>query len=144
MSRHRWTVALPDGTFDAGVEALRTWSVHRRAGLSVATDGPFAVGTNIAVSAPLPAAFVDATCRIVAVIDEPDRFGFAYGTLPVHPECGEEAFLVVAGQGAVRFEVQAVSKPRHPLARLVPPVATRLQDVAVRRYLAAMTALVAP
>ena len=32
--------------------------------------------------------------RVVFVIDEPGRFGFAYGTLPRHVESGEERFLV--------------------------------------------------
>jgi uncharacterized protein (UPF0548 family) len=39
---------------------------------------------------------------------------------------------------ATRFDVQAVSRPVEPLARLFSPVAHRLQDSAVRRYLAAM------
>jgi uncharacterized protein (UPF0548 family) len=29
-------------------------------------------------------------CRVVYVLDEPERRGFAYGTLPGHPESGEE------------------------------------------------------
>eukprot|EP00913_Durusdinium_trenchii_P005672 g5290.t1 len=33
-------------------------------------------------------------CRIVEVVDEADRRGFAYGTLPAHGETGEECFLV--------------------------------------------------
>ena len=32
--------------------------------------------------------------RVVYVVDEPARRGFAYGTLHGHPESGEEAFLV--------------------------------------------------
>jgi uncharacterized protein (UPF0548 family) len=36
-------------------------------------------------------------CRIVYCSDEPNRFGFAYGTLLGHPERGEEAFHVVRG-----------------------------------------------
>ena len=102
------------------------------------------MGTNIAFGAPLPVGFVDGTCRIVAVVDEPDRCGFAYGTLPTHPEEGEEAFLVVRyDNGAVRFDVEGVSRPRMPLARLVSPLADRLQDAAVHRYLAAMQRAVA-
>jgi uncharacterized protein (UPF0548 family) len=121
------------------MEALRTWAVHRGAGLALAADGPIAVGTNVAFSAPLPIGFVDGTCRIVGVVEEPDRFGFAYGTLSIHPEQGEESFLVVRdGNGEVRFDVEGVSRPTHPLARLLPPVADRLQDAAVRRYLSAM------
>ena len=37
---------------------------------------------------------VRAPCRVVYVVDEPDRRGFAYGTLPGHAESGEELFLV--------------------------------------------------
>ena len=106
---------------------------------TIAADGPVAAGTNVAFSAPLPLGFVDGTCRIVAVVDEPDRFGFAYGTLSVHPERGEESFLVAReDHGAVRFDVEGVSRPVDPLARALPLVADRLQDRAVHRYLAAM------
>src|SRR5207253_2806761 len=33
-------------------------------------------------------------CRIVYVVNEPRKFGFAYGTLPEHVESGEERFTV--------------------------------------------------
>ena len=140
LHRRRWTTALPGAdAFDRGADALRTWAVQRGSGLAVAADGPIAVGTNVALGVPLPVGFVDATCRIVAVVDEPNRYGFAYGTLSVHPARGEEAFVVVRDDdGAVRFDVDAVSSPRQVLARLLPPVADRLQDAAVRRYLSAM------
>ena len=140
LHRRRWTTALPGvSAFDRGADALRAWAVQRGSGLVVAADGPIAVGTNVALGVPLPVGFVDATCRIVAVVDEPNRYGFAYGTLSVHPARGEEAFVIVRdGDGGVRFDVDAVSSPRQVLARLVPPVANRLQDAAVRRYLSAM------
>jgi uncharacterized protein (UPF0548 family) len=144
LQRHHWTTALhgPD-SFGPAAQAIRTWAMHRGSGLEVAADGPIAVDTNVAISAPLPIGFVDVTCRIVAVVDEPDRYGFAYGTLSVHPEQGEEAFLVVRdGDGTVHFDVDAVSRPIQRLARLVPAVANRLQDTAVRRYLTTMKHLV--
>jgi uncharacterized protein (UPF0548 family) len=145
LHRGRWETALPgDEAFERGRAALHEWAVHRGSGISVVPGGPLAVGTNVAMAAPLPLGFIDATCRIVHVIDEPDRFGFAYGTLPVHPETGEEAFIVSrAADGAVSFTVAAASKPVHPLARLVPPIAGRMQDAACRRYLAAMRAATA-
>ncbi|MCC7244069.1 MAG: YndJ family transporter [Saprospiraceae bacterium] len=66
-------------------------------------------------------------CRIVYVIDETDRFGFAYGTLPSHIEYGEELFAVEIDQnGDVWYELKAFSRPRlwaiksgYPLARLL-------------------------
>ncbi len=113
--------------------------MHRDAGLVLDADGPLASGTNLAFSAPLPLGFVDATCRIVAVVDEPDRFGFAYGTLSVHPEQGEESFLVVRDEtGNVRLDVEGVSRPERAFIRALSPIANRLQDDAVRRYLSAM------
>ncbi|MEA2787008.1 MAG: hypothetical protein QOF71_3112 [Candidatus Eremiobacteraeota bacterium] len=116
--------------------------MHRGAGLRIAADGPIAVGTNVAFSAPLPIGFVDGTCRIVVVVDEPNRFGFAYGTLSVHPERGEEAFVVSKDDhGRVRLDIDGVSRPVQPLARLVPQFADHLQDRAVRRYLAAMRSI---
>lgn len=140
LHRSRWEAVLEgDHSFERGSEAIRTWAVHRGAGLSVVSDGVLAVGTNVAMAAPLPVGFVEVTCRVVAVVDGPDEFGFAYGTLSVHPERGEESFMLRrSADGTVRFVVAATSQPAHPLARLAPPIANRLQDQASRRYLAAM------
>jgi uncharacterized protein (UPF0548 family) len=139
LKRRRWSTPLPEGTFEGACAAIRSWAVHRGAGLAIAADGPITVGTNVAFCAPLPLGFVQGTCRIVAVVDEPDRFGFAYGTLSVHPEQGEESFLVVRdADGQLHFEVEGVSRPAQFLTRLISPVADRLQDTAVRRYLAEM------
>ena len=139
LARRRWTTSLPPDALARASDAIDGWAAHRGAGLEVATDGPIAAGTNVALAAPMPVGFVDATCRIVTIVDEADRYGFAYGTLPVHPEQGEESFLVARlGDGTVRFTVEAVSRPVHPLARLVPPLASRLQDATCKRYLAAM------
>ncbi len=140
LKRRHWTETLEGPrAFERGAEALRVWAVHRATGLELAADGPIAIGTNVAFSAPLPIGFVDGTCRIVAVVEAADRFGFAYGSLSVHPERGEESFVVAREpEGGARFDVVGISRPSQLLARLVPPVANRLQDTAVRRYLLAM------
>ena len=84
-----------------------------------------------------------AACRIVAVVDEPDRYGFAYGTLPAHPEEGEELFLVTrADDGTVRFEITVFSRPHDLLTRLGGPIARRVQQHASRRYLEGMLTFV--
>jgi uncharacterized protein (UPF0548 family) len=139
LERRRWqtTLAEPVG-FERAVAAVRDWKIHRGAGISVVADGPLVVGTNVAMSAPLPIGYVDAACRIVAVVEEPDRFGFAYGTLPVHPEQGEESFLL--HRDPPTFTVEAVSRPAGRFARAVPLVPHRLQAAAARRYLTAMLA----
>lgn len=131
--------------FEAAVGALRSWQVQRGAGLAVCADGPPRVGANVAMVAPLPVGIIDVVCRVVAVEDEPDRFGFTYGTLSNHPERGEERFTVVRhADGEVMFEIVAASQPRHLLARACSPIARRLQRAATERYLDAMTAAVGP
>ena len=86
-----------------------------------------------------------APCRVLWVIDEPDRAGFAYGTLPGHPESGIEQFTVTrTDTGVVRFHLDAVSKPATWYARLGAPVSRLVQEVVTRRYLRALSTRAAP
>jgi uncharacterized protein (UPF0548 family) len=132
--------------FAAAVDGIRRWQLHRRQGYRVAPDDPpVEVGTAVAVDVPLVAVHVIATCRIAWVVDEPDRFGFGYGTLPIHPESGEEAFLVERDDrhdaaGAVRLAIAAFSRPRQSLVRLAGPMARRQQARATQGYLDALAA----
>ncbi len=67
------------------------WGMLRGAGVRVeATTDVAAVGSEVIVHLGP----VRVPCRVVYVVDEPDRRGFAYGTLPGHAESGEELFLV--------------------------------------------------
>lgn len=66
--------------------------------------------------------------RIAYVIDEPRRFGFAYGTLPGHVEAGEERFLVEwLPDDRVWYDLRAFSRPRFWVVRAGKPVARILQ-----------------
>jgi uncharacterized protein (UPF0548 family) len=73
-------------------------------------------------------------CRIIYVIDEQDResrrFGFGYGTLPVHSEQGEERFLLRwdAKSDQVIYEITAFSRPNNLLVCLGWPLAVRIQN----------------
>jgi uncharacterized protein (UPF0548 family) len=124
---------------------IDSWQAAAAAGITIEPpDAPIAVGTTVAIITRLGSAHVVAACRIVAVVDEPDRYGFAYGTLPAHPEAGEELFLVTRDEhGTVRFEITAFSRPHDRLTRLGGPVARRAQQRATRRYLEGMRAFVA-
>lgn len=130
-----------DDVWRAACEGVRTWTLHRGSGLRVApADPPIAVGTevvtDIAVAGPV---HVVAACRIVEVVDEPDRFGFAYGTLRTHPEQGEEAFVVQRDHdGVVRGIVTAFSRGNGRLMRLAAPIARRRQAAATLGYLDAL------
>jgi uncharacterized protein (UPF0548 family) len=73
--------------------------------------------------------------RVVYVVDEPGRRGFAYGTLPGHPERGEEAFVVERmADGSVWLVIRAFSRPAGPLIWLGYPIARLLQSVYTARY----------
>lgn len=79
---------------------------------------------------------VSAPCRVVYVVDEPHRRGFAYGTLKGHPESGEEAFLVEQREdGTVWFVVRAFSRPSNAFYRLGYPVLRTMQKRFTKRYL---------
>ena len=72
---------------------------------------------------------IGAPCRVSSVLDEERRWGFAYVTLPGHPEQGEELFTVdLDHRGVVRFVVAATSRPAGPLERLGAPIARRVQS----------------
>jgi uncharacterized protein (UPF0548 family) len=66
-------------------------------------------------------------------------WGFAYGTLPGHPEQGEEAFVVsLDPEGSVRFEIRAFSRPASRLVELSGPIGRSVQRRATEGYLASL------
>jgi len=121
-------------------DGIDTWRAPAAAGIRIEPrDAPVTVGTTVAIVTRLGPLTVLAACRIVAVVDEPDRYGFAYGTLPAHPEEGEELFLVTrGGDDTVRFEITAFSRPHDLLTRLGGPVTRRVQHRTTKRYLEGM------
>jgi uncharacterized protein (UPF0548 family) len=134
---HLDRVSTEVASFDRAVAALRDWRAHRAASARVApADAPIVVGQDVVVAMPLPLMTAIAPCRIVWVVDEPDAFGFAYGTLRGHPEEGEESFVVRGGPGGARFEVTALSRPATLSSRLGAPVARRVQVRVTKLYLA--------
>ena len=93
------------------------------------------VATVVTMTLPVLGIHVHADCRIVAVVDEPDAFGFAYGTLTSHPETGEESFVIRrAADGGVSFSVTAFSRPGHLVPWCGLPVVRALQHQAARRF----------
>lgn len=77
----------------------------------------------------------DAPCRVIYVIDERDRRGFAYGTLDGHPETGEAAFIVDrTDDGSVWLTIRSFSRPGTLLTWLGYPVARLMQSRVNERY----------
>jgi uncharacterized protein (UPF0548 family) len=85
-----------------------------------------------------PLAF-HAPCVVVWVERTANHCGFAYGTLPGHPESGEERFeLHLMASGEVMFRIVAFSAPARWFTRLGGPVARLVQARMTRRYLDAI------
>ena len=142
-SREEWSCPLPGG-FEAAVTALRSWAGHRHAGIRIDPLPPIEVGQTMVLVFPLGPLTLTAANRIIEVIDETDRYGFTYATLPHHPEDGEESFIIErTNDGAIRFTIAAVSRPASIASRLNRPVARYLQSRTARRYLAGVTDAVA-
>ena len=127
--------------------AVLDWAVQRRSGVAVrGADGrdapPVAEGQEARVVIPLLRAGAvrlegAAPVRVVHVLQGTDTVGFAYGTLPGHPEIGEESFVVARAGDRVRFELRALSRPAFPYA-LLPPVGRAFQRRFTARYLGAL------
>lgn len=115
------------------------WDMHRRAGLAVKTALEHVeLGADVEVGLRLGPLSFKAPCRVVRMVDEPGARGFAYGTLPGHPESGEEAFVVRLGDDdVVRMEITAFSKQARWFARLGAPLARQVQSRITTRYLSA-------
>jgi uncharacterized protein (UPF0548 family) len=142
----RWDADLgryDEAEFTRLADAIGNWQVQLGAGMTVYPAEPARPGLTFALALPLPAGWATAAGRVVYVTSEPGRRGFAYGTLPGHPERGEEAFHLVRSDSRMLLEIVAFSRPAHPLARLGAPVARALQARANRAYLAGMRAAAA-
>jgi uncharacterized protein (UPF0548 family) len=126
--------------FEQCAETILTWGVQRGAGLLVVPGERVEVGAENRIGLRLGPLTTWAPCRVVYVVDEPDRKGFAYGTLPGHPERGEESFVVsIDEEGVVEFAVTAFSKPATWFAKLGGPVTKLVQRRVTWRYLEAVS-----
>ena len=124
--------------FEEAAAKVMRWGMLRGAGARVKASNDVAEPGAVVIVRLGP---VRAPCRVVYVIDEPDRRGFAYGTLPGNPECGEELFAVRydPATDAVHAEVTAFSRNQSATktacsCRAAGPVTALVQRVLTTRY----------
>ncbi|MEY9859501.1 uncharacterized protein (UPF0548 family) [Catenulispora sp. GAS73] len=142
--------AALDRAFERARAMLRAWGPQLGAGMRVEVEVE-AQG----LSAPLPAPAVGLEARLIsrvagviplraplrvisAEFDSADHAGYAYETLPGHPERGREAFYVTRTEGLVEFTVMAFSQPAAWYSRLGGPVTRIIQNRYTNKYLLAM------
>jgi uncharacterized protein (UPF0548 family) len=124
-------------------EALLSWRMHAALGLRPRATAPRAAPGVVVVSrlgaGPLTLA---APCRVVWTVEEDRRAGFAYGTLPGHPESGEESFLLeVADDGSLSFTVISFTRPGRWYTRVAWPLIAPVQLFFTGRYAAVLRRL---
>ena len=126
--------------FERAAAALLSWQMHRRAGLAVtASHERVETGAVAELRLGVGRLGLRAPVRVVYVVDEPARRGFAYGTLPGHPESGEEAFVVeISEGGSIVLTITAFSRPATRLARAAGVLGRRVQSRITDRYLSAL------
>ena len=125
--------------FAAAADAVLAWGVQRNSGFGIKGSQAVIEGSTVILLVPFGPFRVPAAARVVYVLREPRRVGFAYGTLPGHPENGEEAFLVEhRDDDSVWIDIRAFSRPANRLWWLVSPVLRLTQEFYTRRYLRAL------
>ncbi len=132
-----WRRPIEHGDFKQASNAIRAWAGHRHAGIARFPDmPPLELGETLALTIPVGPISVSATAQVVELIDELDRFGFAYSTLPHHPEDGEESFVVTRHpNGDLEMIVTAVWRGAAVANHVLPPLTRFLQNQAIGRYL---------
>ncbi|WP_372462189.1 DUF1990 family protein [Nocardia rosealba] len=139
---HRFRLRRPIGRgrelFDRAGTHILAFGMQKGVGIFQRADSENArEGTELTVRLGAGPLGINAPCRVVYVLDEPNRRGFAYGTLPGHPERGEELFAVEydPADDTVYGLVTAFSTPAAWYTRLGGPVARLLQHWFAHRYL---------
>ena len=138
--RYATELGVGDEAFQLATNGLRTWQVFHVPGVRVhPSSDEVRVGATVLLTYGLSILSLAVPCRIITVIDEPTRFGFAYGTLPGHPEQGEEGFMITKEpSGAVTLTITAFSRPVSVVARLFGPISRRVQVRITEGYLRAL------
>lgn len=116
--------------FTLACEALRQWRQFGLGWVDVwQPDTPLERGHDVAVMGRSVGVWWLNACRIVYTVNEPNRYGFAYGTLPGHIARGEERFLIEWDQVSdeVWYDILAFSHPHHWAARIGYPLVRRRQ-----------------
>ncbi|MDQ1609143.1 MAG: hypothetical protein QOE16_1875 [Microbacteriaceae bacterium] len=114
---------------------------HRTSETVFADDGtPYILdGMTAVLKIPVWPLTFSAPLRVVYVIDDKDRVGFAYGTLHGYPVSGEEAFIVEhRADDSVWLTFRAFSRPSAWYYRLAAPILRFQQWRFTRRYLRAL------
>ena len=129
VDRYSTVLGHGDSTFELAKQAIRDWVPFQMPWIRITPQSEPRKEVLAAIVIRIVGLWWTNISRVIYTVDEPDRFGFAYGTLPFHAETGEELFLVERSResGQVTYRILAFSNPRHILARLGYPLSRAAQ-----------------
>lgn len=140
LAEHSAVVGSGPAALERAAAAVFGWRAQRGVGLRIRATGPASTpGTVVVLTAGLPRFGYDIPCRVVWASTEGDLRGFSYGTLPGHPERGEERFTVrLTEDGDVVYRIRVFFRLASPAARLAGPASLLLQRASTARYVSAI------
>lgn len=141
VDHNRVNIGQGESSFRRAAHAIRQWQMFNIGWVeAVPAEATVRVGMNVGVAVHHFGFWSVNACRVVYLMDEPRRYGFAYGTLEDHAEQGEERFLVEWNihDDSVWYDILAFSRPRQWQAKLMQPLARRLQNRFARDSLKAI------
>jgi len=122
--------------WSARADAVMRWAVKTRSGFLVMGEPVATLGVDYDLLFRCAGLSVREPVRVVGVVDQATRRGFAYGTRVGHPVSGEEAFIVQRDQnGDVCLTVRSVTSPAPGWRRIGFPLFVLAQRALRRRYL---------
>jgi uncharacterized protein (UPF0548 family) len=133
VDHNRVQLGVGPETFARAVEAVRRWEMFHLGWVQLYwPEAPIRVGSTVAILSRQCGFWSLNASRIIYVIEEDAplrRYGFAYGTLTVHVESGEERFTVEwrKDDDSVWYDLLAFSRPNHFLVMAGYPLARQLQ-----------------
>lgn len=128
-------VGSGDAVWQRVAHEVLLWKVKTASGFVVDSPGPVSPGDRVVVTARLFGLTVVEPVEVVDVVQEPERTGFSYRTLPGHPVDGEEAFIVHRRGDEVHLTIRSLTRAasRQPW-RFLFPLLLVVQRMVQRRY----------
>ena len=129
VDHNRIEVGRGESDFKTAIITIQNWKHFDLGWVTIVPDGvKLEIGATVAVKARAFGSWSLNAARVIYLIEEPRKFGYAYGTLPDHVESGEERFFVEwLTDDSVWYDILAFSRPRHPLVKINLPLARMLQ-----------------
>lgn len=116
--------------FERASQAISRWEQFDLGWVRVANPAvPVRSGSIVAIEAHTLGLWSVSFSRITETISTPHLFGFIYATTRMHIEEGRERFLLMLDPATeiVTYVIEAISRPRHPLAKFAYPITRVMQ-----------------